>query len=79
MTEEQIKQNAEAYADDLYDRKCQNYLWRENYCAHIAGAHSLDEEIKHLKWKLAEKSGEVANAIADKVLLKQELAKLRNP
>jgi hypothetical protein len=48
MTDEQIKQNAEEYADALYDRKYQNELWRENYGAHIAGAHSRDEEVKRL-------------------------------
>ena len=76
MTEEQIRQNAKKHASSPSSYKGTTYS--DVYAAFIAGAHSRDEEIKELKWKLAEKSGEVANAIADKVLLKQELNKLRN-
>ena len=49
MTEEQIKQNAEEYANSMYDKKYQHELWKECYMIHIAGAHSRDEEIKGLK------------------------------
>lgn len=49
MTEEQIKQNAEAYANKSrqYYLEVGCYEW---ICdAHEAGAHSLDEEIEQLK------------------------------
>ena len=49
MTEEQIKQNAEAYASKLVERDYHEDIWLDLYDAYIAGAHSRDEEIKELK------------------------------
>lgn len=49
MTNEQIKQNAEEYANSMYDKKYQSELWKECYMIHIAGAHSRDAEIEDLK------------------------------
>jgi hypothetical protein len=49
MSAEEIKQNAEEYANSMYDKKYQNELWKECYMIYIAGAHSRDEEIKVLK------------------------------
>ena len=83
MTDEQIKQKAEEYADALYDRKYQNELWRENYGAHIAGAHSRDEEIEKIKEgkcslrrSLHRRISALVKEIDD---LEDELKKLRNP
>ena len=52
MTEQEIKQNAEEYANSMYDKKYQNELWKECYMIYIAGAHSRNEEIKELKEKV---------------------------
>lgn len=49
MTEQEIIQKAEEYANSMYDKKYQNELWKECYMIHIAGAHSRDDEIKVLK------------------------------
>ena len=60
MTEEQIKQNAEEYANNekqyyleigCYDLICE---------AFIVGAHSRDNEIEELKKRIAELEDEVA-------------------
>lgn len=79
MTDEQIKQNAEAYADSIYDRKFQNSLWKDKYYAYLKGAHSRDEEIKDLRLaynnlvnSFCERGRELAKA-------SQELDQLRNP
>ena len=86
MTDKQIKQNAEEYADALYDRKYQNELWRENYGAHIAGAHSRDEEIKELKEEIEsmkENEKELFEGFKKRgtklAELMKENVKLRNP
>lgn len=54
MTEEQIKQNAEAYAEEHAVRIDgggweEEYDYKEQEAAYIAGAHSRDEEIEKLK------------------------------
>lgn len=59
MTEEQIKQNAEAYAEQHAVRIDgggweEEYDYEEQENAYIAGAHSRDDEIKELKRKNAE-------------------------
>lgn len=47
MTDEQIKQNAEAYmSSDI------GIIRKEKYEAYIEGAHSLDEEIKELEERI---------------------------
>lgn len=58
MTEEQIKQNAEVYAEE----RCIRYNEQYGACydAYIAGAHSRDEEIEELKKRIAELEDEVA-------------------
>jgi hypothetical protein len=54
MTEEQIKQNAEQYAEAHMVRTDGGDSWEEEYdyeeqkAAYIEGAHSRDEEIKEL-------------------------------
>ena len=47
MTEEQIKQNAEVYAEE----RCIRYNEQYGACydAYIAGAHSRDEEVEQLR------------------------------
>ena len=76
MNEEQIRQNAEEYADGFYDRKFQNSLWKDKYYAHIAGAHSRDEEIENLRNVL---QSEQEQSHAYIVELKNEITQLRNP
>lgn len=63
MTEEQIKQNAEAYAKNSPNRDAECVI--EKKYAYLAGAHSRDEEITAL------------NDLLD--VYEQELDKLRNP
>lgn len=46
MTEEMIKQNAEAHASYFYPRN--STVWQDRYHAYIAGAHSRDKEIDNL-------------------------------
>lgn len=88
MTEEQIRQNAEAYATEHYDEYDEHdYIDRSgsNMChavskkAFIAGAHSSNEEAKELQLaynnlvnSFNERGRELAKA-------SQELNKLRNP
>jgi len=63
MTNEQIKQNAEAYAD----KNCVfDYNSTENDAvinAFIAGAHSRDEEIEKLMKRIEELEDEVAQLV----------------
>lgn len=47
MTDEQIKQNAEAYADEKFPSGDELEMLRAEI-SYIAGAHSRDEEIKEL-------------------------------
>lgn len=59
MTDEQIKQNAEAYAEQHAVRIDgggweEEYDYEEQENAYIAGAHSRDKEIKELLEKNAE-------------------------
>ena len=53
MTEDQIKLNAEAYADKVYSNTCEHELSNLNRAVtvhdFIAGAHSRDEEIAELE------------------------------
>lgn len=48
MTEEQIKQNAEVYAEK--NKYAEITLNQMAYAAYIAGAHSRDEEISRLRY-----------------------------
>lgn len=71
MTEEQIKQNAEAYA--CPENSCLSDIEKERVMTHfIAGAHSRDEEFALLKAEI-----EDDNAVMKQ--LKDELAKAENP
>ena len=88
MTNEEIKQNAEEYATENYgeydehdytDHSCSNRFHAISEKAFIAGARSRDGEIKELKLKLANKSGEVADIEVENALLKIKLNKLSNP
>lgn len=79
MTDEQIKQNAEEYADSIYDRKFQNSLWKDKYYAFVAGAHSRDEEIKELEKRVKYADESIADADKWIAKYKLELDKLRNP
>ena len=78
MIEEQIKQNAEVWAEEHKMRTDFGYGWPETYDtkqqadAYIAGAHSRDEEIKELEQALAF-TEDVVDA------QKKELDQLRNP
>lgn len=76
MTEEQIKQNAEAYAD-VFGRHMVDYYGVKD--AFIAGAHSRNDEVKELKEKL--KFADESIADADKWIgkYKLEIYKLQNP
>lgn len=76
MTDEEIKQNAEEYANSMYGKKYQNELWKECYMIHIAGAHSRDEEIKHLEEHLERTSCDI---ITYKAQVEQLIEQLRNP
>ena len=50
MSDEQIKQNADAYAGSSTKHLQQPYEeYKLKYNAYIAGAHSCDEEIRQLK------------------------------
>lgn len=91
MTEEQIKQNAEAYAEQHAVRIDgggyeEEYDYKEQENAYIAGAHSRDEEIEELKKKL-EDITKLKNCFAssldiydrDNKELQDELKLLRDP
>jgi hypothetical protein len=83
MTEEQIKQNAEKYAD-VFGRHMVDYYGVKD--AFIEGAHSRDEEIKELKEEI-ESLQEQYNTCFDGFTkrgtkmgeLMKENVKLRNP
>ena len=78
MTEEEIKQNAEVWAEEHKMRTDFGYGWPETYDtkqqadAYIAGAHSRDEEITRLSAEI-----EDDNYVISK--LREELNRLRNP
>lgn len=70
MTEEQIKQNADVYANSIdRGRGFHRYLLIRE--AHIEGAHSRDEEVASLLSQLEDKDGYIAH-------LREELDKLLN-
>ena len=74
MTNEQIKQNAEAYAKQFlepYDEEYAPIKYVTAQMAHIAGAHSRDEEIKDL-------SVAATGLAKENKELKIKLAELRN-
>ena len=73
MTDEQIKQNAEAYASYFYSRN--STVWQDRYNAYIAGARSRDKEIYVIKMESEIRDG----LLRDKHKLQDELDKLRNP
>lgn len=83
MTDEQIKQNAEEYAEQnkvnfSEDKNFEVYDYDEQKEAFIAGAHSRDEEVNH--WKESyEELAEIANDLqSDNQKLMIENARLSN-
>lgn len=76
MTEQEIIQKAEEYANSMYDKKYQNELWKECYMIHIAGAHSRDKEIEALEERIH--ILELASKVDD-YLLDAINERLRNP
>ena len=78
MTEEQIKQNADEYADGVYDRILQNAYWQE--CRHyfIEGAHSMLDEIKKLERVAAKYKGDAQNTAAQCERLHDIIDQLRS-
>lgn len=72
MTDEQIKQNAEEYANCFYDRLYQGGMWQECVKTHIAGAHSRDVEVESLQRRVSIWKHEAEVAA-------KELDQLRNP
>ena len=77
MTDEQIKQNAEEYAEEHAVRTDgggweEEYDYEEQEAAYIAGVHSLDEEIEQLEERIK---------VLDMNLVEQQLEnqQLRNP
>lgn len=71
MTDEQIEQNAEKYADQFVSR-CFCGEWNEVILRFTAGAHSRDNEVNDLLSQLEDKDGYIA-------YLRKELDKLLNP
>lgn len=64
MTEEEIKLNAEAYAEEHAVRTDgggweEEYDYEEQEAAYIAGAHSRDKEIEELKKRIEQLEDEV--------------------
>jgi hypothetical protein len=73
MTNEQIKQNAEKYADKLYeDGRCTESTAPTIQEIYIAGAHSRDEELENLQIRVSMWKHEAEVAA-------KELSRLRNP
>ena len=60
MTEEQIKQNAEEYANNEKQYYLEIGCYDLIYEAFIVGAHSRDNEIEELKKRIDELEDEVA-------------------
>lgn len=71
MTDEQIEQNAEKYADQFVSR-CFCGEWNEVILRFTAGAHSRDDEVNDLLSQLEDKDGYIAH-------LRKELDKLHHP
>lgn len=68
MTDEQIKQNAEEYAEQnkvnfSEDKNFEVYDYDEQKEAYLAGAHSRDEEVEKLMKRIDELEDEVAQLI----------------
>ena len=85
MTDEQIRQNAEKYADQFISR-CFCGEWKDVVLYFTAGAHSRDEEIKELKEEiesLKENEKELFDGFKKRGTklgeLMKENVKLRNP
>lgn len=70
MTDEQIKQNAEAYAIKICEETPIDY--RVVSDAYFAGAHSRDEEIGRMNTTIRLYANQIA-------LLRKEIDQLRNP
>ena len=81
MTNEQIKQNAEAYAINGNTRGSLSLeiLFQNSRDAYIAGAHSRDEEIEELKGKIERQKAIIAVDDLNEKALRKELDQLRNP
>ena len=72
MTEEQIKQKAEEYANKVNAFAEDESVYFAAKAGYVSGAHSRDDEIEHMKNE--------STAIMDEACaLKTELDKLRNP
>ena len=77
MTEEQIKQNAEVYAEE----RCIRYNEQYGACydAYIAGAHSRDEEIYDLKRDIEDLQKMVKMRSDAFECARKEIGRLSNP
>ena len=78
MTEEQIKHNAEQYANryEIRGTRDGEVRYMDKKDAYIAGAHSRDEEINLLRDTLQSEQEQSQEHIIE---LQKELNKLRNP
>lgn len=75
MTDEQIRQNADAYAGQFlepYDEEYAPIKYVTAQMAHIAGAHSRDEEIGRMNTTIRLYANQIAQ-------LRKEIEQLRNP
>ena len=78
MTEEQIKQNAEAYADSMIEIRGE-LEWCATRDDFIAGAHSRDEEIEHLARIATTYKVDAQDTVAECERLHDIIDQLRNP
>lgn len=85
MTDEQIKQNAEEYANEHMVRTDGGGGWEEEYdyeeqkAAYLAGAHSRDEEIKELEKKVSANETVIVTAKATISTQEEIIKQLSNP
>lgn len=82
MTDELIKQNADAYARQFlepYDEEYAPIKYVTAQMAHIAGAHSRDEEIKELEKKVSALKTVIVTARATISTQEAIIKDLRNP
>lgn len=78
MTDEQIKQNAEAYADEKFPSGDKLEMLRVKI-SYLAGAHSRDEEIEKLKERIQILEERACDVCINKMRHDKELDQLRNP
>ena len=84
MTDEQIKQNAEQYAEEHMVRTDgggweEEYDYEEQKAAYIAGAHSRNDEIEHKNTAIKELGKVCGDLLVENLNLKTDLYKLQNP